>query len=76
VGSAETRRRAEPPRSTDGAVSADLGGEDGGEVTAVTGGLLVPVEAPPIVGGTMLIVGGRITAIGGADVDVPAGGPG
>ncbi|MFI2752890.1 amidohydrolase [Cellulomonas sp. P22] len=41
-------------------------------VVAVTGGYVVPVSAPPIEGGTVLIEDGRITAVG-ADVVVPAG---
>jgi imidazolonepropionase-like amidohydrolase len=46
---------------------------DGGPVTAVVGGRLVPVEGDPIPGGTMLVEGGRITAVGGPEVVVPAG---
>ncbi|MFC5997827.1 amidohydrolase [Quadrisphaera sp. GCM10027208] len=37
---------------------------------AITGGRVVPVEGEPIEGGTVLIVDGRIAAVG-ADVDVP-----
>ncbi|MCT2582742.1 amidohydrolase [Actinophytocola gossypii] len=40
--------------------------------TAVTGGYVVPVDGDPIEGGTVLIDGGRIVAVGAeADVDVP-----
>lgn len=41
-------------------------------VVAVTGGYVVPVTAPPIEGGVVLIEGGRITAIG-KDVPIPPG---
>jgi imidazolonepropionase-like amidohydrolase len=37
---------------------------------AIVGGRVVPATAPPLVGGTVLITGGRITAVG-ADVAVP-----
>jgi imidazolonepropionase-like amidohydrolase len=37
---------------------------------AITGGRVVPVEGEPVEGGTVLIVDGRIAAVG-ADVDVP-----
>jgi len=43
------------------------------EVTAVVGGHVVPIEGDPIAQGTLLIEGGRITAIGGGDVPVPEG---
>ncbi|GAA2723395.1 amidohydrolase [Cellulomonas aerilata] len=41
-------------------------------VVAITGGYVVPVVSEPIEGGTVLIEGGRITAVG-ADVTVPEG---
>ncbi len=41
-------------------------------VTAVVGGLVYPVTADPIPGGTVLIRDGRIEAVG-ADVPIPAG---
>ena len=41
---------------------------------AITGGYVVPVDGDPIEGGTVLISGGTITAVGtAADVDVPDG---
>ncbi|MEU7860091.1 amidohydrolase [Nonomuraea sp. NPDC049141] len=43
---------------------------------AITGGHVVPVDGAPIDGGTVLIAGGRITAVGpAADIPVPAGTP-
>lgn len=42
------------------------------EVVAVTGGYVVPVEGAPIDGGTVLLRGGRVAAIG-AKVRVPKG---
>jgi imidazolonepropionase-like amidohydrolase len=44
----------------------------GGEVLAIVGGVLHPVEGVDIPGGTLLIQGGRIVELG-ADVEVPAG---
>src|ERR1700743_208953 len=38
---------------------------------AIVGGRVVPPTSPPLAGGTVLIAGGRITAVG-ADVAVPA----
>ncbi|PRX50198.1 imidazolonepropionase-like amidohydrolase [Prauserella shujinwangii] len=41
-------------------------------VSAIIGGYVVPVDGDPIEGGTVLIDGGRIVAVGrAADVDVP-----
>ncbi|HEU5356389.1 MAG TPA: amidohydrolase [Actinocrinis sp.] len=42
-------------------------------VTAIVGGRIVPVDGEPIEGGTLLIEDGRISALGGAQVAVPAG---
>lgn len=42
------------------------------QVVAVVGGYVVPVVSEPIDGGTVLVVDGRITAVG-ADVEVPDG---
>jgi imidazolonepropionase-like amidohydrolase len=39
---------------------------------AIVGGYVVPIEGDPIDGGTVLIDGGKIVAIGSeADVDIP-----
>ncbi|AEE45474.1 amidohydrolase [Cellulomonas fimi] len=40
---------------------------------AIRGGYVVPVSAPPIEDGTVLVVDGRIAAVGGPEVEVPAG---
>ncbi len=40
---------------------------------AITGGYVVPVEGEPIDGGTVLIVDGRIAAVGGPDLKPPPG---
>jgi len=41
---------------------------------AITGGYVVPVDGGPVDGGTVLIIDGRIAAVGAAaDVDVPDG---
>ncbi len=42
------------------------------QTVALTGGLVYPISSGPIEGGTVLIVDGRIAAVG-ADVDIPAG---
>ncbi|UCM90596.1 amidohydrolase [Streptomyces marincola] len=43
---------------------------------AITSGYVVPVSGPPVEGGTVLIRGGRIAAVGpGREVEVPAGTP-
>ncbi len=46
-----------------------------GELTgtvAITGGRVVPIDAEPIEGGTVLVVDGTITAVG-TDVEIPDG---
>ena len=43
------------------------------EYLAITGGHVVPVSGDPIPGGTVVIVDGVITAVGGADTVVPEG---
>lgn len=48
------------------------GAEVGAQTVALTGGLVYPVSSEPVPGGTVLIVDGRIAAVG-ADVDIPAG---
>jgi imidazolonepropionase-like amidohydrolase len=40
---------------------------------AITGGRVVPVEGDPIDGGTVLIIDGRIAAVGGPDLKPPPG---
>jgi len=40
---------------------------------AITGGRVVPVEGEPIDGGTVLVIDGRIAAVGGPDLKPPAG---
>jgi imidazolonepropionase-like amidohydrolase len=40
---------------------------------AITGGRVVPVEGDPIDGGTVLIIDGRIAAVGGPDLKLPPG---
>src|ERR1700704_3334769 len=42
------------------------------QTIAITGGKVYPVSGPPIDGGTVLIVNGRIAAVG-ANVAIPAG---
>ena len=42
------------------------------ETVAITGGRVVPVEGDPIENGTVVLVDGRISAVG-ADIDVPDG---
>lgn len=43
------------------------------ETLAITGGYVVPVVGEPIEKGTVVITDGLITAVGGADTDVPDG---
>ena len=40
---------------------------------AITGGYVVPVEGDPVDGGTVLIVDGKIAAVGGPDLKPPPG---
>jgi imidazolonepropionase-like amidohydrolase len=42
-------------------------------IIAITGGYVVPVEGEPIDGGTVVIVDGRIAAVGGPDLKPPPG---
>jgi imidazolonepropionase-like amidohydrolase len=44
-----------------------------GNSIAITGGRVVPVEGDPIDGGTVLVVDGRIAAVGGPDLKPPSG---
>jgi len=40
---------------------------------AITGGYVVPIEGPPIPGGTVLVADGKIAAVGGPDLKPPPG---
>ncbi len=42
------------------------------QAVALTGGLVYPISSEPVEGGTVLMVDGRIAAVG-ADVDIPVG---
>ena len=44
----------------------------GAQTIAITGGKVYPVSGPPIEGGTVVIVNGRITTVG-RNVAIPAG---
>ena len=46
-----------------------------GNSIAITGGYVVPVEGQPIPGGTVLVVDGKITDVGGPDLKPPPGVP-
>jgi len=48
------------------------GAEVRAQTVALTGGLVFPISSEPVEGGTVLMVDGRIAAVG-ADVDIPAG---
>ncbi len=48
------------------------GAEVQAQTVALTGGLVLPISSEPVEGGTVLIVDGRIAAVG-ADVAIPAG---
>ena len=56
------------------AMAAIHGGGAGvqAQTVALAGGLVLPISSEPVPGGTVLIVDGRIAAVG-VDVDVPAG---
>ncbi|NYF16850.1 imidazolonepropionase-like amidohydrolase [Microbacterium sp. AK009] len=43
------------------------------DALAITGGYIVPIVGDPIDGGTVVITGGVITAVGGATTDIPEG---
>src|SRR5678815_869827 len=43
----------------------------GAQTVAITGGKVYPVSGPPIEGGTVIIVNGRITAVG-SGIAIPA----
>lgn len=40
-------------------------------LTAIVGGRIVPIDADPIDGGTLLVEDGRISALGGPDLPIP-----
>jgi imidazolonepropionase-like amidohydrolase len=44
-----------------------------GNSIAITHGYVVPIEGPPIPGGTVLVVDGKIAAVGGPDLEPPPG---
>ena len=50
-----------------------MGARLAGASIAITGGRVVPVEGDPINGGTVLIVDGRIAAVGGPELKPPPG---
>ena len=50
-----------------------MGARVAGASIAITGGHVVPVEGDPIDGGTVLIVDGRIAAVGGPELKPPPG---
>ena len=54
------------------AVGAAIIGPAGAQTIAITGGKVYPVSGPPIEGGTVVIVNGKITAVG-KNVAIPAG---
>ena len=56
-----------------GAAGGQVPGEQLPASIAITGGYVVPVEGDPIDGGTVVIVDGRIAAVGGADLKPPPG---
>jgi imidazolonepropionase-like amidohydrolase len=45
----------------------------GAQTVAITGGTVYPISGPKIEHGTVIITNGKITAVGGAGVAVPAG---
>ena len=46
-----------------------------GNTIAIIGGYVVPIEGPPIPGGTVLVADGKIAAVGGPDLKPPPGVP-
>jgi len=56
-----------------GAAGGQVPGERLPASIAITGGYVVPVEGDPIGGGTVVIVDGRIAAVGGPDLKPPPG---
>jgi imidazolonepropionase-like amidohydrolase len=60
-------------RPVDGGRAAHVSEGDDGGITAIVGGHVVCVDAPPISRGTLLVADGRITAVGGPDLAIPEG---
>src|SRR3954462_16016817 len=54
------------------AVLAGMTGVSSAQTIAITGGKVYPVSGPPIEGGTVVIVNGKVTAVG-SNVAIPAG---
>ncbi|MEA2766055.1 MAG: hypothetical protein QOK07_2459 [Gemmatimonadaceae bacterium] len=54
------------------AIALEITVPAGAQTVAITGGKVYPVSGPPIEGGTVLIVNGKIAAVG-ANVAIPAG---
>jgi imidazolonepropionase-like amidohydrolase len=54
------------------AVAVAIGAPAGAQTIAITGGKVYPVSGPPIEGGTVVIVDGKIAAVG-KNVAIPAG---
>jgi len=54
------------------AVSIAITSPAGAQTIAITGGKVYPVSGPPIEGGTVVIVNGKIAAVG-KNVAIPAG---
>jgi imidazolonepropionase-like amidohydrolase len=52
---------------------SQLPAESNPPALAITGGRVVPVEGEPIDGGTVLIIDGKIAAVGGPDLKPPPG---
>jgi imidazolonepropionase-like amidohydrolase len=59
------------PRVLVGVLVLAVSAAAGAQAIAITGGKVYPVSGPPIEGGTVLIVNGKITAVG-RDVAIPA----
>jgi imidazolonepropionase-like amidohydrolase len=62
-----------PPAPFAGLPDDAARGHRAGGSIAITGGYVVPVEGEPIHGGTVLIVDGKIAAVGGPDLEPPPG---
>jgi imidazolonepropionase-like amidohydrolase len=62
-----------PPAAPAGQPGGAASRPRAGSSIAIAGGYVVPVEGEPIDGGTVLIVDGRIAAVGGPDLKPPPG---